>query len=286
MNLSFYWIAVYVALCVWLVAGWRMVYQSIVGAKVSFSSTSFFSLKDLFLHLIFLTLSILGYLGAFSAAAYVVQEMPGGFISRDLFGKSQESLLMIQAIGTPCAALFLWFLHSLLPEGMKKRIASSSNTWKEWIKGVGLGMLLWPALASLVWLLQLVVSFYHLPMQQHVVEALLGLADRPLFLTVMIIEIVLVVAFIEELLFRGYLLSFLKGTIHPFLAYVLSSLLFAWMHYSVTQQASNYAFLPALFLFGLCSALIREKSSLARIVGLHSGVNAVSILFLFSGVLR
>lgn len=286
MNLSFYWVAVYVALCVWLVAGWRVVYQSIVGAKSSFSSNAFFSLKDLFLHLLFLALAVLGYLGAFSAAAYVVKEMPGGFISRDLFGKSQESLFMTQAIGIPCAVLFLWFLNSLLPEGMKKRIVSSSNTWQEWIKGFGLGMLLWPALASLVWLLQLVVSFYHIPVQQHVVEALLGLQDRPLFLVVMMVEIVFFVAFVEELLFRGYLLSFLRGTIHPFLAYVLSSLLFAWMHYSVTQQASNYAFLPALFLFGLCAALIREKSSLTRIVGLHSGVNAVSLLFLFSGVLR
>ena len=286
MNVSFYWIAVYTTLVVWLVAGWRFVYQVFFEAKAAFSSNSFFSLKDLFLHLIFLTLAILGYVGAFSVAQYVVQEMPRGFISQVFLGQTQESRLMIQAIGVPCAALFLWFLNSLLPDGMRKRIVSSSNSWQDWLKGLGFGILFWPALASVVWLLQFVVSFYQLPSQQHVVQFLLGLVDRPVFLSIMTLEIALLVPFLEELLFRGYLLSFLKGTIHPFLAYVLSALIFAWMHYSVAQQGSNYAFLPALFLFGLCSALIREKSSLSRIVGLHSGVNSTSILFLFSGAMR
>jgi membrane protease YdiL (CAAX protease family) len=286
MNVSFYWIAVYSALCVWLVAGWRFVYQALFSAKSAFSSNSFFSLKDLFLHLIFLTLAIFGYLGSFSVAKYIVQEMPGGFISQVFLGKSQESQLMIQAIGTPCAVLFLWFLNSLLPDGMRKRIVSSSNSWQDWLKGIGLGIILWPALASIVWVLQFVVGFYHLPSQQHLVESLLGIIDRPVFLTIMSLEIILLVPFLEELLFRGYLLSFLKGTIHPFLAYVFSSLIFAWMHFSVAQQASNYAFLPALFLFGLCAALIREKTSLSRISGLHSGVTGTSVLVLLSGVTR
>lgn len=283
MNMSLYLIALYVALCVWLIAGWRCVYQSL--SDNWGSSSSFFSLKDLFLHLLFLLLAVFGYFSAFSVAKYVVREMPGGFLGT-LLGPSQESLLMTQAIGIPCAVLFLWFLNAILPESLKKRVVGASNTWQEWIKGVGLGIVLWPALASVVWVLQFAVSAYHLPVQQHVVEMLVGISSRKIFFTIMALEIALLVPFLEELLFRGYFLSFLKGTIHPFLAYVISALVFAWAHYSFTQQASNYAFLPALFLFGLCAALIREKSSLARIVGLHAGVNCTSMVVLLSGVLK
>lgn len=288
MKGSVYWVIAVITLAVWLVASWRLVYQTIAGSKsLSSGSNSFFSLKDLFLHFFFLVIAILGYMGGFSVARFVVQDIHVSSMSPLLSEASQDQTLFIQALGIPLTFLFFILLNSLLPESVRKRITGGSGSWKEWFKGVGLGLLVWPAITSVIWVLQFIISGYKGPVPQYAVDSLSRIMSQPLFFAVVAIEIALLVPFLEELLFRGYLLSFLRGTIHPFFAYISNALLFAWMHYAVCQQASNYAFIPALFLFGLLAALIRdEKGSLSRVVGMHSGFNAISIVFLISGVGR
>lgn len=286
MKSSLYTIALISGVLVWLIAGWRMIYQVVAGAKNLYSgSNSFFPLKDLFLHLFFLCVAVIGYMGSFSAAKVMVGHVHVSSSSPVYEGISSDQMLFIQAVSIPLIFAFLFLLNSVAPESVRKRIVGTANNWKEWCKGLGLGILVWPAITSIVWLIQFIVSGYRGPMAQQAVEALLSLSGKPIFLTCMIVEVALLVPFLEEVLFRGYLLSFLKGSLHPFFAYVASSLAFAWMHYSVYQQASNWAFLPALFIFGFVAALIRDNNnSLLRIVGLHSGFNAISLLFLFSGV--
>lgn len=286
MKGSLYWIVACVTFAVWLVAGWRLVYQTIAGSKsLSSGSNAFFSLKDLFLHFFFLVIAVFGYMGGFSLARFIVQDMHVSSVSPFLAGASHDQLLSIQALGIPLTFLFFILLNSLLPEGVRKRIVGASNNWKEWVKGVGLGLLIWPAITSVILALQFLISGSRGPIPQQAVDLLSHVINRPLFFGIVAVEIALFVPFVEELLFRGYLLSFLRGTIHPFFAYITNALLFAWMHYSTCQQTSNYAFIPALFLFGLCAALIRdEKGSCSRVVGLHTGFNATSVLFLMSGV--
>ena len=285
MKGSLYWIVAIATLAVWLVASWRLVYQTIVGSKsLSSGSSSFFSLKDLFLHFFFLVIAALGYMGGFSVSRFIVQDMHVNSMSPVLSEVSSDQALFIQSLGIMIGCVFFLLLNSLLPEGVRERIVGSGG-WKEWGKGVGLGVLVWPAITSVIWLLQFLISGYRGPVPQYAVDALSKILHQPLFFAIIALQISLLVPFLEELLFRGYLLSFLRGTIHPFFAYISNALLFAWMHYSVSQQVSNYAFLPGLFLFGLVAALLRdEKGSLSRVIGLHTGFNAISIAFLATGV--
>lgn len=289
MKWSPYSIAAVLALSLWLIAGWRLVYQTIAGSKAlsGGGSSSFFSLKDLFLHFFFLAIAVLGYLGSFAIARFIVHDMHISLPSPVLSEMVQDHVLFVQAVGIFLVFFFFLFLYSLVPEGVRKRIAGGANGWKEWMKGLGLGVLLWPAVTSVIWVVQFIISGYRGPVPQNMIEALVQIVNRPILFGIMAFQIAFLVPFLEETLFRGYLLSFLRGTIHPFFAYLLNALLFAWMHYSSAQQASNYAFIPALFLFGLVAALIRdEKNSLARSIGLHTGFNTTSILLLVSGLFK
>ncbi len=112
---------------------------------------------------------------------------------------------------------------------------------------------------------------YELPQHQE----LMLLEKSRLSLRILIAVVAIVVApMVEEILFRGFfqtmIRSFLNGRQVAWLAIIISSLLFSFMH--------EPAHWPALFILGVVLGYSYEKSgSLFRPIFLHSLFNAASV---------
>jgi len=107
--------------------------------------------------------------------------------------------------------------------------------------------------------------------------------DPVLFITTFILIITLVPC-IEELLFRGFLQSWLRMKLKsPAKAIAIASLIFALFHYSPSQGITNIELLISLYILSCFLGYLYEKTrSLWASIGLHATFNAVSaILILF-----
>lgn len=101
---------------------------------------------------------------------------------------------------------------------------------------------------------------------------------HPYLLGFTIFSIVAIVPVIEELLFRGFLQTWIKGKWGRGKAIVGSSLIFALFHFSTTQGMENVELLPSLFVLACFLGFIRERQgSLWASIGLHGTFNFISI---------
>lgn len=90
--------------------------------------------------------------------------------------------------------------------------------------------------------------------------------------------IVFIVPVIEELLFRGFLQTWLKGVIGTLKAVLVTALIFAFFHFSISQGLDNIELVFSLFILGCFLGFIYERQrSLWASIGLHATFNAVSI---------
>jgi hypothetical protein len=98
----------------------------------------------------------------------------------------------------------------------------------------------------------------------------------------LILSIVCIVPYVEEMLFRGFLQGFLNGICHPTLSILLTSAAFALFHYSPLQKSSNFEIMIGLFVFSILASKIRIKEdSIYASIGMHSAFNATSLCLFF-----
>lgn len=89
--------------------------------------------------------------------------------------------------------------------------------------------------------------------------------------------IIVAAPFIEEFLFRGCLQNFLRKIIGVKFSIVVTSLFFSLLHFSFSQQASNFPLLVSLFMFSLYLGFVYEKTrSLSSSIILHMTFNTIS----------
>ena len=84
--------------------------------------------------------------------------------------------------------------------------------------------------------------------EQLAVRSLKMIMDFPLLYLSTVVSMVLFVPIMEELIFRGYLQTWLKGLLGRSIAIVLTSAIFALFHFSISQGASNIEYVVALFM--------------------------------------
>lgn len=122
---------------------------------------------------------------------------------------------------------------------------------------------------------------YTLQDQSAVLHMKKSLEHPDLFMATML-AVVFVVPILEEIIFRGYLQTSLRKYLSPVPSILISSILFAWFHFSWNQGINNVNILLSLFVLALFLGFLRERQgNLLPSIALHSTFNAISVLMIF-----
>lgn len=126
----------------------------------------------------------------------------------------------------------------------------------------------------------LIIPLVYLPLAPYIdaadVEAparrIMALAEDPAAATVLVVAVVVVAPFVEEMYFRGLLLRALWGRMGRLLTVALSAVLFGLAHVKLLQ-------LPALVVFGLVAGtLVVATKRLAPAIWAHAAFNGVTVV--------
>ncbi len=153
------------------------------------------------------------------------------------------------------------------------------------------GALTWPisypfvVVIGQVVALVLVSVFHQKPFHtdQVAVKYLKATMSNPFLFAVTVMLIVLVVPLLEEILFRGFLQTWIKQHLGTLYAILITSIIFSLFHFSVSQGLDNVELLLSLFLLSCFLGFLRERQhSLYASIGLHATFNAVTVIVLLS----
>lgn len=191
-------------------------------------------------------------------------------------------VLAAVAIGTYCyfqeprSVKSLWGMNQDV-DGAIRNFCIGSATW----------LIAYPCIGVVGQLIEIIGSFvHHGPhIDQVAVHHLKNVMNHPRLFWSMVVVIITVVPVLEELLFRGFLQTWLKGILGIKSAILITSVVFALLHFSGSQGFDNLELLVSLFVLSCFLGFIRERQhSLWASIGLHSTFNAISIVLLGSGL--
>lgn len=202
---------------------------------------------------------------------------------------SENASAWLSIIGIVSAlGALLFYLYLLRPEvgrsiwGQISRKTASKN----YLIGFSTWLLSFPFVIVVGQLIGIATTLIGLEGEGGEQSAILQLKKTygsPALATAMILTIVFVVPTLEELIFRGFLQSWLRKYLGVPSAIALTSILFASVHYSSSQGINNLELLSSLFVLSCFLGYLyeRQKTLLAPI-GLHSGFNLMSVLMILS----
>lgn len=181
------------------------------------------------------------------------------------------------------AGVFLVFFR--LSKDQRQAIWGDSSRWyNHLIIGALTWLISYPLVLAFNQLLEIVVLFIFQEPQvdQVAVKHFRYMLNEPILFWVTTLTIIGIVPILEELLFRGFLQSWLKTKFKGALtAIVITSIIFAFFHFSVSQGITNIELIASLFLLSCFLGFLYEKQqSLWASIGLHSCFNALSILMI------
>ncbi len=193
----------------------------------------------------------------------------------------------INLFNSSCISVLLLLFLSYLPSSIRKGVwMRETPLYKKDISCAAIAYLLAFPLVSFInnlfdFLLHTVFHIHQIP-DQIAVYYLKMTFGQPVYFIIAIISITLFAPFIEELLFRGFLQSFIRQHLAAKQAIGITSLLFALFHYSPEQGLANITIVGSLFTLSLFIGFTYEKrGSLVSPMILHSLFNTMSILHLY-----
>lgn len=198
--------------------------------------------------------------------------------------------LNIGVIGTTFAALTLFFATRDKPTrdavwGSPRETRGIGRNIRDFLTGSMTWAIAYPWIIVIGQLLAFLLGLVYTGERpdQAAVKHLKDILDQPLLFGMTAVAVVSIIPFIEELLFRGFLQSWLKTTFGRSVAILVTSLIFASFHFSISQGIENIEFISSLFLLSCFMGFVKERQqSLWASVGLHMTFNFVSILMLLS----
>lgn len=118
--------------------------------------------------------------------------------------------------------------------------------------------------------------------EQSAIKHLQALESQYVLYFLMVFSVIFIVPILEEVIFRGFLQSWLTSKLkNRIWSIILASLCFAAFHYTYSQGLSNIVLLSSLFLLScLLGFLYERQGSLWGPIGLHASFNCISILML------
>lgn len=159
--------------------------------------------------------------------------------------------------------------------------------FKTFGKNVGMGALTWLISYPFVLLANLLSGFLSEKfwgksgVEQVAVKNLLSFKAEPFLFVAMLFMVILLVPFMEELLFRGFLQSWLRRKMGRMGALFLTAIIFACVHFSPSQGIGNFELILTLFVLSCFLGFIYERQqSLWASFGLHMTFNGFNALIL------
>lgn len=127
-------------------------------------------------------------------------------------------------------------------------------------------------------------DYFGFPLEDQIaVKQIREILHYPKLLYATIAMVVFLIPIIEEILFRGFLQTSLRGYFGPLASIAICSVIFAFFHFSVSQGINNFNILGSLFLLSLFLGFLRERQgNLLAPIAMHSTFNAISILMVLS----
>ena len=115
--------------------------------------------------------------------------------------------------------------------------------------------------------------------EQMAIDFIKSTMSHPFLFIIALISIIVIAPILEEFLFRGVLQNFLKKYLKRSYAILLTSVIFAFAHYSYAQKLANITILGSLFVLAVFLGFLYEKQkSLISPIFLHATFNTISLL--------
>jgi membrane protease YdiL (CAAX protease family) len=127
----------------------------------------------------------------------------------------------------------------------------------------------------------------HIMPEQLAVYFLKMTFGHPFYLLLAVLTIVVFAPIVEEILFRGFLQSYIRQHLGNKQAIFITSVLFSLFHYSPEQGLANMTIIASLFVFSLFLGFVYEKKgSLPTPIALHALFNMVNVgnLYFLGGI--
>lgn len=211
------------------------------------------------------------------------------FLSWLIFCNEGSCRLSAQERGWMTVATMALGLFSVLPFALTRayglrRALFGSFSWRSCGRGALAWFLGYPAMVAIGQSVAAAVAYFIAApsIEQVAVQELKKTASDPLLFAATIAGVTTLVPLLEEILFRGLLLSTLYRFFSPAAAIAFSALIFALFHYAPEQGWSNAELLASLFTFScLLGFLYLRERNLWASVALHATFNALSVAFIF-----
>ncbi len=232
-------------------------------------------------------IGVIGYLLLFFIVAPFSVRMVGKHL-QDLAEHSPALLMtLLQIVSLVWVIAYLFFL-SLLQDKTTLHtmwIHPSRNRFSCIIEDFGLGILTWLIAFPVVGAVSQIMEFITLvltglsPVDQLAVRYLKMAKESPVLLSIALFTILVAAPVIEELVFRGFLYTYLRKRFSMVKATTISALIFSLFHFSPDQGASNIALLSSLFALALFLGFLYERQrSLFTPIALHMTFNSISVI--------
>lgn len=193
----------------------------------------------------------------------------------------KEQIIPIYLFSFVLIALFLLVYLWIIKKEVVRKVIGAEPFWKN----IGFGALTllvsYPVVLVLNSAITLLADYFFgkSGVEQTSVKELKELIAHPFLFAAMAVVISTVVPFVEELLFRGFLQTYLVGKWGRVAAIVVTSVIFAFAHFSMTQGSGNVELIISLFVLSCYLGFIYERQkSLYASIGLHACFNASTVL--------
>lgn len=150
---------------------------------------------------------------------------------------------------------------------------------------IGLGALTWIISIGVVVSIDQLFEFFNVilfdfrPVDQVAVSFLKSAMETPLSKVLAILSIVVFAPIIEEFIFRGVLMSWLYRRFSLRISIMISSLAFAFFHFSSVHSLSNITLIASLFTLACYLGFLYERQrSLFAPITLHVTFNLISVI--------
>lgn len=222
-----------------------------------------------FIELVLVPINILLWLKY--AGAEKLPEYAGGWIT-----------LAAMLLATVGVLLYYQFLPAATKEVVQ---GSKGNHIQDFFAGVLTWFFAAPAILIISQIIGLLLPLISQPVKidQNVVQHLKLLANYPVLFWTTALGVISIVPIVEEILFRGFLQSWLHDIFGRGRAIFLTSAIFAGFHFSFTQGIFNVELLFSLFVLSCFLGFIYEKrETVWASIGLHFIFNLIGVIMIAS----